>query len=395
MKENITTGFGIALDIGTTTVSAQLVDLNTGSILDNVSQLNEQNFYGLDILRRIHAAQKGKTQKLYELINRQTEKIIKYFIDKWSISKIEKLSVSGNTVMLHLFLNIDPSSMGQFPFTPVFLEEKELHGESLLIPAENISILPSISAFIGADITSGLAVLDIFNSHGPSLLVDIGTNAEMALVNGNNIHCCSAAAGPAFEGVHISCGMGGVKGAIKNVELISGEYKITSIDDEPPVGICGSGLIDVVAIMLKQGIIGESGLIENEEECFTLCPGIKITGRDIREFQLAKSAIHSGIKVMCSNASVDTKDIKNVFITGNFGFSINKQNAVNSGIFPMEFLDKITACGNLSLQGAVKNLTDKSFLDKCRKIKDKYTLVDLALDPSFADEFTNNMFFTV
>ena len=388
---------GIALDIGTTTVSARLIDLSSSRALDTVSELNDQRAFGADVMSRIGAARDGKTGELFSLINRQTERMIGTFQKRWNITKIERLSVSGNTTMLHLFLNVDPSGLGELPFTPVFLEEKEIKGELLSLPVESVTVLPSISAFIGADVCAGLAVLDVLNMPGPSLFIDIGTNGEMALVNRGNILCCSTAAGPAFEGAEISCGSGGVIGAISAVETSAlGEanaVSITTIGNVPPLGICGSGLIDAVTVMLKRGIINETGFMSGAENGFYLAPGISINGRDIRQFQLAKSAILSGIKILCKNAGLRLTDIKNVFVAGGFGFFINKKNAVASGIFPEEFLESLVVSGNLSLQGAEQFLLEKDFMSRCRQIIDQCSVIDLAADPSFMDEFAENMLF--
>jgi len=404
----------VALDIGTTTVAARLIDLNTSRVLDTVTQLNDQRVFGADVMSRINAAQKGKTGELFALINRQTERLLGFFKDQWNIHTIKKLAVSGNTTMLHLFLNVDPSGMGQLPFTPVFLEERELSGESLSLPVESITVLPSIAAFIGGDIVAGLTVLDILNVPGPSLFIDIGTNGEMALANQHTIFCCSTAAGPAFEGAEISCGMGGVEGAISAVELAPDEaagadsaagvntaapgvsaFSLTTIGNVPPAGLCGSGLIDAVALMLKQNMIDETGFMENPEKGFCLAPGVSISGRDIRQFQLAKSAILSGIRILCKNAGVDTADVQNVFIAGGFGFFINKRNAVAAGLFPPEFLDSLYCCGNVSLEGAVEFLTSKDFLERCKKIIARCSVIDLAADRSFMEQFAENMLFTV
>jgi len=406
----------IALDIGTTTVAARLVDLDTSRVIDTVSQLNDQRVFGADVMSRINAAQKGKTAELFALINRQTKRILAFFQDQWNIHTFKKLAVSGNTTMLHLFLNVDPSGLGTLPFTPVFLEERTLSGEELSLPVESVTVLPSIAAFIGGDITAGLAVLDILNVPGPSLFIDIGTNGEMALANQRTIFCCSTAAGPAFEGAEISCGMGGVEGAISAVELAPDEaaavdaaepgesvaaaaakvnaLSLTTIGNVTPTGVCGSGLIDAVALMLKQNIIDESGYMENPEKGFCLAPGVSISGRDIRQFQLAKSAILSGIRILCKNAGVDMADIQNVFIAGGFGFFINKRNAVAAGLFPPEFLDALCVCGNVSLQGAVEFLTGKDFPERCKKTIAQCTVIDLAADSSFMDLFAENMLFT-
>ncbi|MCL2042511.1 MAG: ASKHA domain-containing protein [Treponema sp.] len=388
---------GVAVDIGTTTVSAKLIDLETLLTLETISELNDQWVYGADIMSRISAAKKGETEKLFMLINRQIEKILTAFRELRDIHTVERLSVSGNTVMLHLFLNVDPSGMGAKPFTPAFLEEKVLQGKTISLSVEQVLVLPSIAAFIGGDITAGLAALDITNIPGPSLLVDIGTNGEMALVKDGNIYCCSTAAGPAFEGAEISCGAGGIKGAISGVRFAENDettaFSITTIGNVPPVGICGSGLIDAVAMMLRKGVIDEAGYMAAPEKKFILAPGISISQRDIRQFQLAKSAIFSGIRILCKTCGLHTKDIHNVFIAGGLGFFINKHNAVTAGIFPKEFLETISVSGNLSLRGAEECLTDSGFLEKCKHIISRCSVIDLATDSSFTDEFSENMFF--
>jgi uncharacterized 2Fe-2S/4Fe-4S cluster protein (DUF4445 family) len=350
---------GVALDIGTTTISAQLIDLENFSVVETFSALNDQRVFGADVMSRIYNAKKNGTEELFSLINRQTERILNNFKERFNISKIEKLSVSANTVMLHLFLNIDPSGMGEAPFTPVFLDEKIIKGEELSLSVETVYILPSISSFIGADITSGLASLDIMNREEPSLFIDLGTNAEMALVNRGNIFCCSAAAGPAFEGAENS--------------------------------IHGSILIDAISEMITNRAIDETGILK--EKVFTTADGISVTPLDIREFMLAKSAVISGINILCKKENLSVSDIKNVYIGGGFGLRLNQRNAITAGLFPKEFLNKISVCGNLSLKGAVNYLSDKNFSEKCKKLIDKCTVIDLAGDPLFADEFVSNMLF--
>ena len=388
---------GVAMDIGTTTVSAKLIDLDSSAPLDIISELNDQRAFGADVMSRIGAAREGKTEELFSAINMQAAGILRSFIERRKLSHIDKLTVSGNTTMLHLFLNVNPGGMGELPFTPAFLEGRELRGEELSLPAGMVTVLPSISAFVGGDISSGLAALDILKMEGPSLLVDIGTNGEMALFNKGSILCCSTAAGPCFEGAEISCGLGGVSGAISRVEL-SGEgpaktVSIATIGNEAPRGICGSGLIDAVAVMLEQGIVDETGLMENHPSGYTLAPGVSITNKDIRQFQLAKSAILSGIKILCARQGLNLKEIENVFIAGGFGFFINKKNAVAAGLLPAEFLDRITISGNLSLGGAVESLTALDFGSRCREIISACSVIDLSLDPAFMDEFAENMLF--
>jgi uncharacterized 2Fe-2S/4Fe-4S cluster protein (DUF4445 family) len=220
----------------------------------------------------------------------------------------------------------------------------------------------------------------------------------MALYNNGSILCCSTAAGPAFEGAEISCGMGGVCGAISAVSFENGRLSLTTLGNISPHGICGSGLIDAVAVMLKQGIVDETGLMKNQQAGssgteFFLAQGVSITGRDIRQFQIAKSAIRSGISILCKNGGVKIGDIKKVYIAGGFGFFINRENAVSAGLFPKEFLERISVCGNLSLQGAEGFLVDNDFSERCKHIISRCSVIDLSLDPDFMDEFADNMIF--
>jgi uncharacterized 2Fe-2S/4Fe-4S cluster protein (DUF4445 family) len=387
---------GVALDIGTTTISARLFDLESASLVDTISELNNQRAFGADIMSRILKAREGLTKDIFTAINLQTENILKIFKNKWNINYIEKLAVSGNTTMLHFFLNINPSGMGSMPFTPVFLEERELKGSSLSISAETVYIFPSISAFIGGDITAGLAAIDFLQTENPALFIDIGTNGEMALLHQGEILCCSTAAGPAFEGAEISCGIGGVSGAISSVELAGNEVSFRTIGNTPPQGICGSGLIDAVAIMLQQGIIDETGSMNIPE--YTLTPGIVITQKDIRQFQLAKSAIISGIRLLCKKRGLKINDIKSIFISGGFGFFLNIKNACNTGLLPKELLDynlmeRIYILGNSSLRGAEESLIKQDFPDRCREIISCCSLFDITNEQDFMDMFTDNMLF--
>ncbi|GHV85238.1 hypothetical protein AGMMS50230_08460 [Spirochaetia bacterium] len=387
---------GVGIDIGTTTVSAELIDLDTGETLETVSALNAQRSFGADVMSRIDAARKGKTGELFSAINKQVETILERFTP-WG--PIEHCVVSGNTTMLHLFTNTDPSGMGAAPFTPVFLEEQHLTGLDLSLPVKQVTLLPGISAFVGADITAGLAALDIFNREDASLLVDIGTNGEMALLrkktgNKNRLFCCSTAAGPCFEGAEISCGMGAQPGAINRIMLKDGKVTYTTLGTLPPRGICGAALIDALALMKQMAVIDETGALadEYEETGFPLAEGISISGRDVRQFQLAKSAILSGIKILCGKAEAAAADCS-VYIAGGLGFFIDTKNAVTAGLLPPEFTGRSSACGNLSLKGAVQCLREAAFLPRCREITAHSEVADLGSDPDFAEAFAENMYF--
>jgi len=396
---------GIGIDIGTTTINAELVDLETGESLDFFSALNDQRTFGADVMSRIGAARDGKTKELFLVVNRQVEGMLRFLIDKWGVAQIEQCAVSGNTVMLHLFAGVDPYAMGEAPYTPVFLEERHFSGKELSLSAESVTLLPGFSAFVGADITAGLAFIDVIGKNENALFVDIGTNGEIALWKNSSkqLFCCSTAVGPCFEGAEISCGIGAVPGAINRISFKKTEENLTenaaldytTIGNEKARGICGAGLIDVMAIMKRLCVIDETGAMDERyaQHGFSVTERIVITQRDVRQFQLAKAAICSGIKILCKTAGMKLSDVDTAYIAGGLGFFINLENAAETGLLPPEITPKTAVCGNTSLKGAVKSLTDRDFLPRCREIISRSTVVDLALDRDFTEEFAENMEF--
>ncbi|MDR0320878.1 MAG: ASKHA domain-containing protein [Treponema sp.] len=356
----------VGLDIGTTNVQAQLVNLETGESIDTFSAPNAQRVFGADVISRINAARNGKTKELFTVINSQVEVILRQFIEKWNLAKIEKCVVSGNMTMLHLFSGADPSAMGEAPYTPVFLEERHFTGKDFSLSADHINLLPGISAFVGADIVSGLAYVDIMNTGRDAFFVDIGTNGEMAVWNKSKkrLLCCATAAGPCFEEAEISCGL-------KAAELI-----------------------DTIAKMKRTGVIDETGALADEfaQEGYPVVEGIVITQQDVRQFQLAKAAIFSGIKVLCRTEFSGIENVGAAYIAGGLGFFLNLQSAAEVGLLPKEFTSaNTTVCGNTSLMGAVKSLLDTSFLPRCYEIIAHSTVIDLAVDKEFSEEFVENM----
>lgn len=361
--------FGLAIDIGTTTVQAQFVNLDTRESLETISVLNAQKKLGADVISRIAAARDGKSQELFSIINNQVQDTMRQFLNKHNLKEIEQCTISGNTTMLHLFCAEDPSAMGEFPYAPVFLQERHFKGMELSLPARNINLLPGISAFVGADIVSGLSFIDIANKKEDVLFIDLGTNGEMAIWKSREkrLLCCAAAAGPCFE-------------------------KSDSI--------YGSDLIDAIAEMKALGAIDETGALSDVylQSGFPKA-GIVVTQKDVRDFQLAKSAIFSGISVLCKTTNIKFENLGKVYIAGGLGNFLNLKNAAAVGLLPNEFAPnssskvKIDVCGNTSLKGAVKSFSDSAFLPRCRKIAAKGVAIDLALDREFAETFTENMFF--
>jgi len=361
---------GAAIDIGTTTVQAQLLNLDTGETLETLAALSDQRIFGADVMTRIHVTQNGKTKELFSAINNQIENMLLHFLKKHNLTAITQCAVSGNTTMLHLFCNIDPASMGTAPYVPIFLEEKQFSGKDLFLSADHITLLPGISAFVGADITAGLAYVDILKEKENTLFIDIGTNGEMAVwkADEKRLLCCSTAAGPCFEESEISCGLN------------------------------ASDFIKTIAEMKRAGVIDETGALEDDfrETGFTVKEGCIITQKDIRQFQLAKSAIYSGIRTICKTAKLKLENIKNVYIAGGLGYHLNLESAAEVRLIPKEFVNnqgsvKTNVCGNTSLLGAVKSLTDQTFLPLCREIVSNAEVTDLTNDRYFSAAFAANM----
>lgn len=392
---------GVAVDIGTTSLVFYLVNLITGSVVETRAILNPQAKYGADVISRIqYTAEHENGLKILQseiliAMNQELTHLINFA--EITENEIIKIVVAGNTTMLHLLLGINPISLALAPFKAQFLEEQILNGEELKLnchPLAEIKILPSISSFVGADITAGLASIKPSDNYRNYLFMDIGTNGELALVTEDHIWCCSTAAGPAFEGAKISCGMGAVMGAISAY----GKDGITVIGDEEPIGICGSGLIDIVAWLVENDEIDSDGLMEKD---FTVVSSsgsgtgqaISITQTDIREVQLAKSAIASGVKILLKSAGLTFDHIDTLFLAGGFGNYINIESAVKIGLLSPSLNNRIIPLGNTSGTGALAALKSIRFDDIIDKIKSKAIVVELSGDDDFAVEFAMNMMF--
>ena len=388
--KNAVKAAAVALDIGTTTVSAALVDLISGAIVDSTSVLNPQRVYGADVLSRITACKSGNAKKLFQLINSCVKDILCGFTEKFSLEKIERLCVAGNTVMMNLFAGKDVSEMGEYPFTPPFLSEKIFLGRELGLPVDDVFLLPSVSPFIGADTVAAIFQTELQNSKDIELLLDVGTNCEIALKVGGKLYFCSAAAGPALEGAQISCGTGAVEGAINGVAFERGKISLSTIGDAPPKGICGSGLIDAIALLLRIGFLSSDGTFTDDDtrkNGFTLAKGISLSQDDIRQYQLAKSAVATAITLLCAKAGKRVHDVSKVYIAGGLGFFMNEENAVYTGLLPKVFAGKTVSVGNASLNGCIKLMKrgNPSAEITCEK-----EVVDLNLEPEFEKRFIEN-----
>lgn len=380
--------YGVAIDIGTTTVVTSLIDINTGEELCVESMINAQKNYGLDVLTRItyelenrkdgiENLQKSIVNSINEMISKMCEKT------KINIENIYEISVAANCTMMHMLLGIDAKPIGKSPFAPIFVEAKDILARDIgLIGCREARLycLPSVSAYIGADIVAGAYVCELEKTKDNILFIDIGTNGEIVLSNKGKLLCCSCAAGPALEGMNISCGMRAANGAIEDVIINEKENEIKIIGNEEPVGICGSGILAVVKELLRTGIVKDNGAfikldnldeedyrlnklqLNDKKREFILVDGdekLLITQGDIRQVQLAKGAILSGFYALLKKANIDMSDLESVMIAGQFGAHVSADSLVGTGILPKEVKEKIVYVGNSSKTGAYMALMSK------------------------------------
>jgi len=394
--------FGVAIDLGTTTLALHFIQLKTGSVLETRTVLNPQAKYGADVISRINYCSQnpdGLKTLQTELIN-EINLQLSHFTDKLEIlpEDIVKICICGNTTMLHILLGVNPESLAYVPFTPVFTEEKILKASELKLdcnPQGEVKVLPSLSAYIGADIVAGIASLAPVPAYKNFLFIDVGTNGEIALVTSDRIYCCSAAAGPAFEGANIEHGMGALEGAI-NYYYGQGDFQ--TIGDTRPLGICGSGLIDIVASLLRDGHITAEGYMEKNiiivpSDKSETINDIYLTPQDIREIQLAKSAIASGINILVQRAGLSLDQIDALYLAGGFGNYIRKESAVAIGLIPYELSGKVIPVGNTSGTGAMLSVRSVGFDESVSEILTRMEFIELADDDDFVMQFAMNMEF--
>lgn len=412
-REDNGAAYGIALDIGTTTLASALVNLESGKVAATASCLNPQQSYGADVISRIEAAKNGKLSTMQSCLVKAVRGLIEKLVP--NDCEIKSLAAAGNTTMLHIFSGTSPVSMGAYPFTPVFTDARTLDGSELGLNVGKVTLLPSVSAFVGGDITAGMYVLKLGKSNVPTLLLDIGTNGEMVLdtgkERGNRLISTSTAAGPALEGANISCGMDGVAGAVSQVERgSSGELRYKTIGDTAARGICGCGLIDLCARLLEDETIDESGYLDDE---FTLSgihvtksgeidegeTAVTITQKDIREIQLAKSAIRAGIEALLDSAGMDVGSFVSsggrVCIAGGLGYYLNPVSAAKIGLLPEEFVESniVSAVGNTSLAGACGALSDCTAIEQMSRTAKSCESMELNRSNVFNDGFIEYMMF--
>lgn len=375
-----------ALDIGTTTLALALVSLDERKTVKVVTATNPQRTYGADVISRIGYCAEHSVDALHRAVITEINRMI----ERFGVSRVDTMYVSGNATMLHIFLGVDCSSIGVAPYSAVFLDKKTESAESLgIIGVKEIVALPSVSSFVGADIVAGIYYAGMPEAVKYNLLIDLGTNAEVVLYSQGKGVATAAAAGPCFEGANISSGMSATAGAISQFELDRGRAVYKTIDDAPPAGICGTGLIDIISELLRNGIIDEAGYMDDD---YQISESVYLSCDDVRQYQLAKSAIYSAIIALMRRLGVVAADISKMYISGGFSAKINIGNAAFTGLFPRELISKAVPINNSSLQGTVKYA---AYAGDVGKIAQSIEYVDLSLDPYFADAFIENMTFEV
>lgn len=409
--------YGIGIDIGTTTIAISLFHLmedtnnddgnytNNFEIIETYTTVNKQRMFGTDVISRMQASNEGKKEDLQKCIQTVLLDGIHCLLSskKEYISNIRGITIAGNTTMIHLLLGYSCKTLGIYPFTPVNLSTLELSFFEVFQTTDfafPVTILPGISAFVGGDIVSGLYALDFEYKNDISLFVDLGTNGEMAIGNKERILVTSTAAGPAFEGGNISCGVGGIAGAIHTIHIVEDKLQLQTIGNKTPIGICGTGVVELIAELLDHDIIDDTGLLtesffSNGYEVAKDKDGSPIcfTQKDVREMQLAKAAICAGIETLMHHLNVNYSDISTLYLAGGFGYKINIEKAVKIGLLPQELLHNVKTVGNSSLLGCIKYQCDINSKEVTEYIKKHATEINLSADPFFNEKYVDHMMF--
>lgn len=437
-KEKWLKNYFIAIDIGTTTIAMALVDEETGNVCDTYASLNHQRKFGADVISRIVAANNGNGEELKSLIEKDLWKGIRELTksgdrkdtvvcngvgeDMPHTRNLTRIIISGNTTMVHLLMGYSCETLGKYPFVSEHLEQIECTLRECITfhlndsKSDNgtgteldniykryeripVTILPGISAFVGGDIAAGILNCPGFETEEISLLIDLGTNGEIVLGNKERLLTTSAAAGPAFEGGNICCGTAGIPGSICQVKISNYRAIIKTINEKnPPEGICGTGVVSAIAQLKQNKLIDEQGGLiypyhEKGYPLWTFENGEKIAiyQKDIREFQMAKSAIRAGIEVLMEEYGCSAKEIANIYLAGGFGKGLSVSDAIETGILPEDFRGRVAAIGNASLKGSIlygmEAFGSKRVSDICRGAE----TVMLAKVENFKEKYYNYM----
>ncbi len=409
--------YGISVDIGTTKLALYLVDLSTGEVITKFGEMNPQIAYGEDVVSRIAYATQNQDgrQTLQNAIVNALNKIIQFVCKSSDINhwQIVDAVIVGNTAMHHLFTGLPVEQLVFAPYVPAVNEPIDIRANAIgvrLAPGAYIHLLPNIAGYVGADHSAVILSTELWKTDKTVLAIDIGTNTEISLVANGRLLSCSCASGPAFEGAHITNGMRAAPGAIERVQIIDGKIRIFTIADEPPVGICGSGILDVVAEMKAAALMDEKGALiggqlnirkgKNNSLEFLLVPAessgherdITVSRRDVNEIQLAKAAIRAGQEILLNKAGITAQDIDEIIIAGAFGTYIDVPNAISVGMFPDIPVQRFRQIGNAAGMGAMQALISFKHRQLIKDVIKNVEYIELTTYENFQKEFVKAMY---
>jgi len=400
--------YAVAIDIGTTTIVFEAIDLSSGIAMKSLSMVNRGRLYGHDVMTRITHSVQGARDAIHQIMHDDLIMGIAELIHqcKFSSAQLKKIVVAGNTTMMHILQNFALDSLGVAPFQPISTDIKHWDAQRLFKTLNvtcDVILLPCISAFVGADTVSGLLFCGWQQDTAPHLFIDIGTNGEIALFHDHKITCTSSAAGPALEGGNISCGIASIPGAIYNIRYSEEKnvFNIRTINDVSPAGLCGTAIIDLMSELLTHDLMDPSGVLNKNAPCILDKNVMIVSGadpilfsqNDVRAVQLAKASLRAGIEILLEDANLSHEDIKTVYLAGGFGYNINVTNACRIGLLPMAFQNKTIAVGNASLGGCALLATHPTLTPKLNEIKHHARDIGLMDHPSFHDLFIEYMTF--
>jgi uncharacterized 2Fe-2S/4Fe-4S cluster protein (DUF4445 family) len=412
-----TRAFGVALDIGTTTVVAHLVDLGSGVTLGAAAALNRQVRFGDDVISRIiHAGEPGGLEQLRTAIVGEINVLVGSLARAHDIARDEIVAVAcaGNTTMTHLFLGLPPAEIRREPYIPVSTAPPTCHAGQIglrIHPRATVAMMPGVSGWVGGDITADVVACDMDRTAELSMLIDVGTNGETVIGNRDFLVCCACSAGPAFEGGGISSGMRAAGGAIQRVQITeAGALAFETVGSVRPRGICGSGLVDLLAELLRAGYMDRAGELRadapivregpNGPEVLVARAEATSTGRDItlgtadiQNLLRAKAAVYAGAALLVRRLGLSISEIDRIYVAGGFGAYLDIRKAILIGLLPEVPLERITFIGNGSVAGAKAGLLAKGTRRRAVEVARKMTYRELSVDPGFMEEYVSAMFF--
>lgn len=402
-EEKLQPPYQIAVDLGTTTIAMQLLSGEQAVPIKTYTAVNSCRRFGADVITRIENAVNGGLMTLQKLSKEDILKGIHAICREAGITprEIKRIGIAGNTTVSQILLGKDLKGLASYPFKPSYHSFEKLTFMQLFDSQESeaeVIVFPPISGFVGGDIVAGLFQCGYLGRKRPAMLIDIGTNGEMAIGDGQKILCTSVAAGPAFEGGGLRYGVGSISGAVSAFELQGFDRKVTTINNAAPVGICGTGMVEILSELKDKRIINSDGNLAERylEQGYQIAQNeqgqsISVYQQDIRELQLAKGAIGAGIEMLAKCYGKSYREIPEVFVAGGFGYRMNIRKAVNIGIFPREFLGKIKAVGNTSLAGVESFLRDQEAEGKISSLVASATEVVLAKTEEFEKVYVHHL----